>query len=159
MLDGASRVADATWKWVFLPLSVGALLVSFVYRNPAFRETFRYSVQGIALTPVFIAAVRYPSWGPFRLLNLPAMSFLGVLSYPLYLVHHVVLGAFAAPFGVGAVRALLALALSVAIAWAIHELVEKRCARLRRRLSAPSAAGRVPSAGGGPLIAEAGGGR
>jgi peptidoglycan/LPS O-acetylase OafA/YrhL len=136
MLDPASRVSEAGWKWGLLPVSIFTLLATFVCRDPAFRETFRYSLQGIALSPVFIVAVRYPGWGPFRVLNLRAMSFLGVLSYPLYLVHHVVLGAFVhAPFGLGAVRALLAFALSLALAWAIHELVEKPCAQLRRRLS------------------------
>jgi peptidoglycan/LPS O-acetylase OafA/YrhL len=70
------------------------------------------------------------------------VSFLGVLSYPLYLVHHVLLGALGgAPF---ALRAPLAFALSVGVAFAIHELVEKPCARLRKRLTAPD----------GPRLAE-----
>ena len=133
MLDGPSRVPEAGWKWVLLPAGVLALLVSFVWRDPAFRETFRYSLQGVALCPVFVVAMRYPNWPPCRLLNLRVMSFLGVLSYPLYLVHHVVLGALGTQFGPVA-RAVLALSVSIALAWAIHEVIEKRCARLRRRL-------------------------
>jgi peptidoglycan/LPS O-acetylase OafA/YrhL len=156
VLDGPSRVSEAGWKYVLLPAGVAVLLLSFVLRSPAFRETFRYTLQGIALTPVFVVAVRYPRWGLFRLLNLRVMSFLGVLSYPLYLVHHVLLGALlGAPFGpVG--RALAALALSIAAAWAIHELVEKPGARLRRRISAATrrGPGRAP-AGDGPALAEA----
>ena len=138
MLDGESKITETGWKWVLLPAGVVALLFSFVYRDAAFRETFRYTLQGVALCPVFIVAMRYPTWAPCRVLNLKVMSFLGVLSYPLYLVHHVILGALGAgPFGPLA-RASLALALSIAVAWAIHEVVEKPCARLRRRLEGGS---------------------
>jgi peptidoglycan/LPS O-acetylase OafA/YrhL len=63
------------------------------------------------------------------------VSFLGVLSYSLYLVHHVVLDALEPALGAGVLRAAVALALSVGIAWAIYELIEKPCAQVRRRLS------------------------
>ena len=140
-LDG-SRFSEACWKRVLLPAGCLLLLVTFVYRNPAFRETFRYSLQGIALIPVFVVGVRHPDWGPYRALNLRAMSYLGVLSYPLYLVHHVLLDALGAmPF---ALRALLGLGLSIGVAFAIHELVEKPCARLRKRLTARAKAAREP---------------
>jgi peptidoglycan/LPS O-acetylase OafA/YrhL len=94
-------------------------------------------VQGIALIPLFVVAIRYPDWGPFRLLNLRAVSFLGVLSYPLYLVHHVVLRALSSWLDVGVLRALFALIVSTAIAWALYAFVEKPSARLRRWLSRP----------------------
>jgi peptidoglycan/LPS O-acetylase OafA/YrhL len=132
-LDGPSRVSEAGWKWILLPASCLCLLLTFVHRAPAFRETLRYSLQGVALVPIFVVALRWPSWGPCRVLNLRVMSFLGELSYSLYLVHHVLLGALRALPGVA--RAPLALALAIGIAWAIHELVEKPCARLRRRLA------------------------
>lgn len=152
VLDGPSRISEASWKYMLLPAGALVLLASFVYRSPAFRETFRYTLQGIALSPVFVVAVRYPRWGLCRVLNLRVMSFLGVLSYPLYLVHHVLLGALGgAPFG-PLWRALLALALSVAVAWAIHELVEKPCARLRRRLSAARAPVRAEDKRGAALV-------
>lgn len=156
MLDRQSRISEAGWKYVALPAGLLVLLATFVYRDPAFRETFRYTLQGIALTPVFVVAVRYPRWGLFRILNLPVMAFMGVLSYPLYLVHHVLLGALdGVPLG-PLFRALFALGLSVVAAWAIHELVEKPCARLRRRLSAASA--KAPARAvdqRGPALAEA----
>jgi peptidoglycan/LPS O-acetylase OafA/YrhL len=135
-LDAPSRISEALWKWLLLPAGLGALLATFVWRSPGFRETFRYSLQGVALIPVFVVAVRYPTWGPCRALNLRVMRFLGVLSYPLYLVHHVLLAAL--PVTSGWVRAPLALALSIGVAWLIHELVEKPCARVRKRLEAPA---------------------
>ncbi len=142
-VDGPSRISGKVWKWGFLPASVLVLLFTFVYRDPGFRETFRYSLQGIALGPLFVVAMRYPDWGPFPLLNLRAVSFMGVLSYSLYLVHHVLLDV------VGDVpslsRAALALAASLAVSYAIYVFVEKPCARLRRKLSRVVAAEPAPT--------------
>jgi peptidoglycan/LPS O-acetylase OafA/YrhL len=150
-LDGPSRVSAAAWKRVLLPAGALVLLATFVVRSPAFRETFRYSLQGVALVPFFVVALRWPGWGPCRVLDLRATSYVGVLSYPLYLVHHVVLVALG---GVaGAPRAAIALAISLAVAWAIHELVEKPCARLRKRLS--GAAGALPPRSVGAALVEA----
>lgn len=129
------RLSERTLKWVAVPIALAVLLFTFTCRSPEFRQTFRYSLQGLALQPIFAAAVRYPTWGPFRILNLRPVAFAGVLSYSLYLVHHVVLDAFFAhdAFGPAAVRALLALLASFALAWGIYELLEKPCARLRKR--------------------------
>jgi len=40
-----------------------------------------------------VVALRWPSWAPCRVLNWRVMTFLGELSYSLYLVHHVLLNA------------------------------------------------------------------
>src|SRR5262249_2568305 len=69
-LDGPSRFSEACWKRRILPVALVVLLFTFVYRGAAFRETLRYSLQGIALVPVFVVALRYPTWGPCRVLNL-----------------------------------------------------------------------------------------
>ena len=135
MLDAPSRMPSWVWKGVLLPAGLFGLLVSFVYRDPAFRETFRYTLQGISLLPIFVVAMRYPTWGPFKLLNHRWASFIGVLSYSLYLVHHVVIRVLD-PLPIGAFgRGLVALALSVALSWLIYRFVEKPCAKLRKRLS------------------------
>jgi peptidoglycan/LPS O-acetylase OafA/YrhL len=115
---------------------VALLLATFVVRGPAFRETLRYSLQGIGLTPIFVAAVRYPNWYVFRPLNWRPMRFVGMLSYSLYLVHHIVLKAVAEHSRLNTtLRSGVALLISFAIAWVIHSLVEKPSARLRKRLS------------------------
>src|SRR5213075_526599 len=49
---------DRTWRRVLLPLGVTLLLVTFVVRDFGFRETVRYTLQGIALVPVFVVAIR-----------------------------------------------------------------------------------------------------
>jgi peptidoglycan/LPS O-acetylase OafA/YrhL len=139
VLDGgADRSGAGSERRMRIAFSagVGLLLVTFVVREAAFRETFRYTLQGIALTPLFIAAVRHPGWYVFRPLNWRPVRFIGNLSYSLYLVHHVALKAVAAHWRLGTVAgALLALVASLGIAWVIHVVVEKPCARLRKRLS------------------------
>jgi len=132
----SSRLGERTWKYLLFPLGVCGLLFSFMYRDEFFRGTFRYTLQGICLIPVFVCAVRYPSWLPMRPLNFRPIAFIGVLSYSLYLVHQVVLGAVAhaLPDSGNGVRGLVTLAISLAIAWLLYIAVEKPCARLRHRL-------------------------
>jgi peptidoglycan/LPS O-acetylase OafA/YrhL len=139
VLDGAGgrQPRSKLWRYFVFPAGVVLLFLTFVVREPAFRETLRYTVQGIALTPIFIAAVRWPQWPVFRLLNWQPMRFVGTLSYSLYLVHQVALAVVAQHSRLaGAPRALVAWVVSLAVAWAMYLLVERPCAKLRRRLSA-----------------------
>jgi peptidoglycan/LPS O-acetylase OafA/YrhL len=137
--------SDRLWKWLLFPSGLALLLITFVYREPWFRETIRYSLQGIALTPVFVSAMRFPAWGPFRLLNVRPVAFVGVLSYTLYLVHQVVL--FALLYWLPSVRtlprALLAFAIAFTVALAIYKFVELPSARLRKRLGRSAHLARV----------------
>jgi peptidoglycan/LPS O-acetylase OafA/YrhL len=140
--------SERLWKLVLFPLGIAGLLVSFLFRDEGFRETARYSLQGLSLVPVFVCAVRYPAWGPMRLLNLKPVAFLGVLSYSLYLVHHVALYGVAQWFeGFPAVvRGAIAFVLSLGVSLALYRWVEKPCARLRKRF-ARSAAQPAPALG------------
>jgi peptidoglycan/LPS O-acetylase OafA/YrhL len=120
-------------------------LVSFLIRNQDFQETFRYTLQGLSLFPIFVVAVRYPTWSLFRVLNIGWVRFLGLLSYSFYLVHPTVL------FGVhqwtpwpAPVQGGVSLAVSLALAAGIYHLVEKPAARLRRRLTSGRAAKTEP---------------
>jgi peptidoglycan/LPS O-acetylase OafA/YrhL len=129
--------SERVWKYVLLPLGLAGVLVSFSIRNEAFRETIRYTLQGLGLIPVFVCAVRYPDWSIIRPLNFRPIAFAGVLSYSLYLIHLVVLGGLAQNLGSGLpapVEAVIALTITLVLAWLMFEVVEKPCARLRRRL-------------------------
>jgi peptidoglycan/LPS O-acetylase OafA/YrhL len=136
MLDGhAGRSDSPFWSRLFFLVGVGLLLVTFLVRGPFFRETFRYTLQGIGLTPIFIMAMRHPRWYLFRLLNWRPMRFLGAISYSMYLVHQVVLGAVQRHSPLGAVpRGFAAFLISLAIAWTMHVVVERPCTALRKRL-------------------------
>jgi peptidoglycan/LPS O-acetylase OafA/YrhL len=74
------------------PLSVlaglGGIVFSLLYRDPWFRETVRYSLQGLCLMPIVAAACfsgRY-AWVSAVLASRP-MVWIGALSYSLYLFH------------------------------------------------------------------------
>ena len=153
-LDSQTEASRARWLRVFLPMGLLLMLGSLLLRDPRFRETFRYSLQGLALYPFFICAVRNPDWGPFRLLNNRLVRRVGALSYSLYLFHHVVL------FGVRrwvpvhpVFQSIVALCISLLLSEAIWRAIEKPCARLRKRLSAGEAPGSpavLAPAGGTP---------
>jgi len=140
------RIGDNALRFVWVPLAVVGLLLSFAIRNPRFQETTAYTIQGICLFPLFIAAVRLADWGPFRLLNWRAISFVGVLSYSIYLLHPTVLWTVNPLPVPGLVQALIALAATLAIAYGIYVVVEKPAARLRRRLSRVLIPQRQPAA-------------
>lgn len=113
------------------------LLVTFLYRDPAFRNTLRYSIQGIALLPLFYYAVKFPTALHHRILNTGVMMRIGVYSYTMYLCHFVILklldklaffnGNFLAKFIVG-------LVISIIYSAVMYRFVEEPMGRLRRRL-------------------------
>jgi peptidoglycan/LPS O-acetylase OafA/YrhL len=126
------------WKYVIVPAAILLFLGCLLIRNPVFRETARYSIQGFALTFVFIAAIRFPEWAPFRILNWPPLAFLGVLSYSLYLMHLLILDGvrdLLLPEVNATVQGIAALLISVAFAWLVYLAIEKPCARLRKQLT------------------------
>jgi peptidoglycan/LPS O-acetylase OafA/YrhL len=135
-LDEYGSRARLLWLWLGMPVGLSILLVTFLLRDDNFRESVRYSLQGIALLPLFISAILFHAKWPFKLLNLRFVKFFGVLSYTLYLVHFVVLYALHEHLSTGnAPIAIAALVISFLIAWAVHVAIERPFARLRRRFS------------------------
>jgi peptidoglycan/LPS O-acetylase OafA/YrhL len=67
------------------------MVTTIVWRDAYFRETFRYSLQGLALMPVFYLAIKCAAHFPFTLLNHPWVAKIGVYSYAMYLIHHIVI--------------------------------------------------------------------
>jgi peptidoglycan/LPS O-acetylase OafA/YrhL len=134
----ADRMAlvESRWKYVYLPAALAVFVLCLVVRDDAFRETARYSLQGLALTVVFIAAIRFPHWAVMRALNTRPMNFLGLLSYSLYLLHFAVLIQVQdrLPRLNVAMQGILALSVSIACSWVIYIVIEKPCATLRRKL-------------------------
>jgi peptidoglycan/LPS O-acetylase OafA/YrhL len=60
-------------------------------RDEIFRSTVRYSIQGLALIPIFHYAVTNPRCCLMRPLNWRIITKLGEWSYTIYLVHFVII--------------------------------------------------------------------
>jgi peptidoglycan/LPS O-acetylase OafA/YrhL len=136
-LTGAGERQRRLWVRRLLPAGLALLASTFIIRTPEFRETLRYTLQGVGLVPVFVVGVRWPHTFGFRVLNHRAVAFVGVLSYSLYLVHNVVMHGTHQhlPRLPRPLQALVALGLSLCISYAIYLAVERPCATLRKRLS------------------------
>lgn len=129
-------------KWVFL-ISFVFLLGTFLVRDEVFRNTLRYSIQGIALMSlVTFACFSRPDSLLSRLLACRPMVLMGGWSYSLYLFHGLAIliseNAFGilpdAPYnGRPAAFFLCQVVLSFAFAWISYYGVEMRFMKLRKR--------------------------
>ncbi|MBC3886155.1 acyltransferase family protein [Undibacterium griseum] len=85
---GAHSVLNSRW------LAAGGsvlLLATLLYRGEDFRESWRYSLQGIALLMMFSTLVLQQGLAA-RILGSRPMAYIGRVSYSLYLYHWLVLG-------------------------------------------------------------------
>lgn len=132
------RVRGPLAMYAILALAGAVLLYTLVAPGELFRSTLRYSLQGIALMPIFHFAVTRPDALAFRALNWPVIRQIGIWSYTIYLSHFVIMHALdfngVAPFGS---LALLGQTTVLACLWAalVHEFAEKPFLPLRRRLA------------------------
>lgn len=122
-------------KWL-VPLCVLVLLGTFLERDDGFRATLRYTLQGLALIPLFIAAIHSQKSWPVRFLNLPLVRFLGVLSYSLYLCHAVIMATIERVWMANPVLAnAVSLACALCFATLVHYWIERPCTIIRKRLA------------------------
>jgi peptidoglycan/LPS O-acetylase OafA/YrhL len=120
-------------------LALTLLLATFIVRDDDFRETFRYTIQGLALMPLFTAVLSDdPKTLIRRLLSSPPMVLIGKLSYSIYLLHLLARTPgevyFGSPYQIGSV--ISGLLLTGAAAYIIYIFVERPIAGLRRRFRA-----------------------
>jgi peptidoglycan/LPS O-acetylase OafA/YrhL len=168
----ATRPRWLGWAWERGGLVLGAAaaltLLSLAVRDPMFRETLRYSIQGVALALAFVAL--YASAGGRRivaLLDRTVPRWIGRVSYGAYLWHFVPLA-----LGLhllGAVRPhdlepsrILVLCVgcilgTLALAWVSESLVARPVLALRHRFAPRppvGARGERPSRAAEPRLGE-----
>ncbi len=123
-------------RYALLFAAIALILATFLIRNDVVRSTFRYSLQGLALMPLFYYAVARPTDPIFRPLNWTAVRWIGIWSYNLYLVHHVIIKALAynqiGTFGSPLFLALAA-ALSIGLSALMFSTVEKPFRAMRKK--------------------------
>jgi peptidoglycan/LPS O-acetylase OafA/YrhL len=91
MLDGAPREnarLGGLVGWPWLATSLGAILFTLMFRDDAFRGSWRYSTQGLALFVLVLNlyALRSARFA-IDLLEIKPLRWIGRLSYSLYLWH------------------------------------------------------------------------
>ena len=119
------------YKGVWALIGLFALLGSLVWRNPNFRETARYTLQGIALYPIFFYCGAAKNGIVPRMLEFGPLKTIGHLSYSMYLIHLLILQTLLEHFMTGRlVTAGLALALTTAYALTMRTLVENPLRKL-----------------------------
>lgn len=125
-------------RWGWIALGVIGLLASLAWQDEVFKSTLRYTLQGVALMPIFYFALRRSDDPLFQPLNWSWVRRIGVYSYTLYLVHYVVLHLVGdAPLGNSEVASLVVTAaISFAYADLVYRLVEKPIKEVRNRMAA-----------------------
>jgi len=114
----------------------GLLLSSLVVRNPVFRETLRYTLQGVALLPIFYCAVRFSHWHIFNWLESNVMRTLGLISYVFYLSHWGIIQLLHQVVPNRIVGGIVAFAATLAFSGLVYVLLEKRMGKIRQKLHA-----------------------
>jgi peptidoglycan/LPS O-acetylase OafA/YrhL len=112
-----------------------AILSTFVIRDPTFRQTFRFTIQNIALVPLVLSAVFTPRYLAVKaILNWKPVKWIGVLSYSLYLWHYALFDFASAALdeAPGVIRYGIGWLLAFCVALVIYFLVERPVFKLRR---------------------------
>lgn len=140
MTKGAIRFfPQSGWKRQLLCFFAGfSILLTLVVRDEAFRSTIRYSIQGIALMPLFFYAITDSKAWYHQPLNWGAVRIVGLYSYSIYLVHFVIIKALVGSggFSMGSMALIFAASgLSLLWAWIVHQAIEKPLDPIRSIIS------------------------
>jgi len=122
--------------YALVMLGLAAHLLALLVRNPAFRESARYSIQGVALMPLFYYSITNYRHVLFRYLNVGIIQWIGKASYSIYLIHFVTISfvernwpALKSPFLLGPIVVVIAAAYS----HFLDSVIEPYFRRLRSR--------------------------
>lgn len=112
------------------------IMLSFAYRNPFFRDTFRYTLQAIGLIPIFFLLILPHKNLLTRLLEVRVLTWMGQLSYSMYLIHHTLFHHFYHLYRPTFWIPCVVLLLTAVYAQAMRMLVEKPLQKARQRFTA-----------------------
>ena len=137
--NGCRRWLERAGRPTVIWAALVAFTVSIAVRATGFKETLAYTIQGLALIPLFVGLF-WSNTAPMQiraLLESRAMVMIGWLSYSLYLYHFLglALGEVVLHGHTKAAQLALGLALSVAGTLMSYYLVETPARRLGMRLS------------------------
>jgi len=77
-------------NYVVFALSLAVILITFILRNDAFRNSLRYTVQGLALMVIVPSVILYKKYEFLnRFLSSGWLVYIGKISYSLYVMHWV----------------------------------------------------------------------
>ncbi|MFF3181308.1 acyltransferase family protein [Rhodococcus pyridinivorans] len=129
------RAWGPDWFWKLIAAPFGLIAVYVGTRGYNIAPTIGYTMQALGLVLVFTAVIRFPSFGPFRVLNWRPVVWLGVVSYSFYLVHRYFILWTDENLDVNKwIAAAIAFVMATAAAWLLHRWVERPAAKLRSRL-------------------------
>ena len=146
---------DEMPEWINKQASVlaftglGLLLFCLLLRSAFFRDTWRYTLQGIGLGGIFAYILNTPKGWVVRCLEHPFLRLLGRRSYAMYLIHYCVLQSIEKKLGLGMITVLILGAAPVyGYAWAMWHFVEEPMQKIKKRFYPQPAADLVRSQGG-----------
>jgi len=115
-------------------LAVALLIPTFAIRDEGFRQSYRYTIQGLGLLVLFNTLIRDRGVAA-AVLNNGVTRQIAILSYTLYLVHSGLILVFAPEDGSHPIVATLAaFATAVVYALLMHRWVERPLGTWRRRI-------------------------
>lgn len=121
-----------------ISFAVGFLLILFslLFRDESFRESFRYSIQGVALVFLFIPLI-FSSGMVSRVLQTAFFRFVGKISYSLYLYHWLAFGLVNNYLGAEPllIRITVLLALSFLLAYLSYRFIESPMLKYRKKFA------------------------
>ncbi|MBK6583474.1 MAG: acyltransferase [Gammaproteobacteria bacterium] len=134
VLDKIPPIKQTT-EIIVLIVSVIVLFFCFHFRSQEFRETFRYTLQGLALFPIFHLAIRKNHWLIFAPLNWKPIAALGTISYTFYLFHPTAIIMANRTFGNQLIKSMVfSFVITTLFSTLMYFLVEKKFAALRKKL-------------------------
>ena len=112
---------------------LAGLLISVGWRSEDFRNIWRYSIQGLSLTPLFYYSVTKPESRLFSALNTRLMKKIGVYSYSIYLTHLIIISNLKLALTHAVLVAVASAAISLLLAWVIDRFIDQPLQKVRLR--------------------------